>query len=528
MNNKQKYTDAELIQNLKDAALYYKHSPSTIEYDKYPNKICSNTCFRNRYGSWDNALALAELPFHKRTLSKKILIQNLKDVVSDLGYIPSRKEYNAHPLHICQSSTFYHYFRSWEDALQKSKLTQNYCTNYKHISRDAIIKSIYQLTETLGHTPIQKEYLSYPNRVCGLDYINKMFGSWNKMLEEIGLCKNRDRYIEESTLLKALYDAAINNPDIYAIKPLMLKTKYARNTYAKLGNAKEIKKKLYLTYGIKIEKKQCLKDSKDMYVLWVKKYITEYGRSPTSTEFQEYSGLNLSSLQPHKLINLNELIYQANGHLNHITSSAQRKLPASYIKQEIIWRIKTVYQELLKKGTPIYTDISHAVSEYCNRKTINKFFGSMKKAIETAKIPVKPTYGVYTEKELLNSLRKVAKSLGYSPTQKEYATHPLRLPNSINIFRNHFGSWNNVLIAAKLPARRYKTGMSKKMILKNLSEILKKIGHRPGWNEYQNMKDRFVSTVTLKKMFGSYKEAWDLVEGLKTQNKSKIKDGIMH
>lgn len=114
-----KYTREQLIHYMRKLSKELKHTPTAVEMNavkKYP----SSSTYRNRFGSWNSSLRIAELPVNVRTrYTKKELVESLKQLRKELGRRPVTSDLKDRPW-LASPSTYRKYFGSWKDSLKKA------------------------------------------------------------------------------------------------------------------------------------------------------------------------------------------------------------------------------------------------------------------------------------------------------------------------------------------------------------------------------------------------------------------------
>ena len=139
---------------------------------------------------------------------------------------------------------------------------------------------------------------------------------------------------------------------------------------------------------------------------------------------------------------------------------------------------------------------------------------------------------LYSEEELIEKLRQLAKNLGKTPTKLDVEIEE-NFP-SAGTFIHTFGSFNNALLAAGLtvpkPSAEASEKTSKRLRAKpsrlsdeQFLELLRlkasELGHPPTWLEI-TLDQRFPSPATLARKFGTYNSAI-LAAGLKPNEQHK-------
>ena len=172
-----------------------------------------------------------------------------------------------------------------------------------------------------------------------------------------------------------------------------------------------------------------------------------------------------------------------------------------YSKRKLLVLLKNFAKKIGR--TPRRKDI------YLNKNmpdpnTYKERFGSFNNAIKKAKLQITNSkYFYYSDKKLLNELRRLAKKLGRVPNKNDLKNY--RGAPSMWIYCNRFGSYNNAvkLIGLK-PNNIY--NYSKKELLSILKKIAKTLGHTPSVRDLQKIKG-IPCPVTYFNKFGSYDKA---------------------
>ena len=111
------------IESLCKVAEALGHSPTRREYEQNPYRLVSINTICKTFGSFSQAKKKAGLKYIKQgkpRFTQKELMENLKLVAGDIGHAPTTKEYNKHPLHIMNARTAIHNFGSWLDLCYES------------------------------------------------------------------------------------------------------------------------------------------------------------------------------------------------------------------------------------------------------------------------------------------------------------------------------------------------------------------------------------------------------------------------
>jgi hypothetical protein len=137
-------------------------------------------------------------------------------------------------------------------------------------------------------------------------------------------------------------------------------------------------------------------------------------------------------------------------------------------------------------------------------RTYQHHFGSWLEALEAAGIEPEPSQTGYTREELLESLRDLAGRLGCAPRTDDLDDDP-RTPSS-STYRRHFGSWLKALEAAGIQPGPSQTGYSCDELLDNLRMLARELGRAPAGREMSARKD-LPHASTYWKRFGTWNAA---------------------
>jgi len=109
-------SDAELIEELQRVADVVEDAPTVREFDEYGDY--SELTVRNRFGSWSEALAAADLDGSnaKRPVPKADLIEELQALAAELGEPPTVEQMDDRGER--WASVYQERFGSWNDALE--------------------------------------------------------------------------------------------------------------------------------------------------------------------------------------------------------------------------------------------------------------------------------------------------------------------------------------------------------------------------------------------------------------------------
>ena len=164
-----------------------------------------------------------------------------------------------------------------------------------------------------------------------------------------------------------------------------------------------------------------------------------------------------------------------------------------YTDQEVLDDIKRVAEEYNDTSFKTYKKYGK-FSEGC----IDGHFGNYTTAIKMLGLEMK-IHRFVTKEELIEDIKKVFEQTGIT-SRENYLQHG---KYSRQIIKNHFGSWNNMLIELGYKVNMYKPNQyTKDDILDDYLQLSVKYGELIGCNEYRN-KGKFSQPI-IDHTFGSF------------------------
>jgi len=164
-----------------------KPSLTKEEYDKH-GRFCSAT-MRNRFGSWNKALAQSGLKVKKRIdIPCEELLSDLKSTASKIGMqTVTREDYRQHGNF--SEATIVRQFGNWAAALNAANLKP---TGWKPpATEEELFDNMASVWEHVGRQPKQKDFVHPVSRYSETTYVNH-FGSWRAALEAFIAYMNLD------------------------------------------------------------------------------------------------------------------------------------------------------------------------------------------------------------------------------------------------------------------------------------------------------------------------------------------------
>lgn len=229
-NSKQKYTDEELINDLRSVANSLgKKSLKQRDYCKKNGAKYNIKTALKRFRNWDTTLKTAGLEGEKslkgmeygeKSIKDEVLLADLIRVADELKNPNiTLRDYNKYGKYT--SVTMGDRFGSWNKAKEKANLEVIYKTNN---SNEELFQNILDLWTLLGRQPRYGEVISPISKFNGSTYARR-FGSWSAALEAFIEYTNSDNYNEETNKNESSL-IPINSPNQKDIRPCKeIKTK---------------------------------------------------------------------------------------------------------------------------------------------------------------------------------------------------------------------------------------------------------------------------------------------------------------
>lgn len=143
-----------------------------------------------------------------------------------------------------------------------------------------------------------------------------------------------------------------------------------------------------------------------------------------------------------------------------------------------------------------------------NPSTYRTRFGSWTKAKELAGISTTNKFGIKTEKELLESLKRFYALEGRAPAQRECKSeNNLYGPNT---YKDSFGSWDSALYKAGIPKASIRCNqVEEDVLIESISRFYKETGRAPRHEDCNNLEEYtyLKSHMVYKRRFGTFTQA---------------------
>jgi hypothetical protein len=116
---RRRYTDDEILAELRAAAERLGRSPSMREFAKDPAARVHPQTVIEHFGTWNAAKRAAGL-FPRRFLTREELLQQLRDLGEELGRVPNARDLAARRRSLPSASLYAHTFGSLGNALREA------------------------------------------------------------------------------------------------------------------------------------------------------------------------------------------------------------------------------------------------------------------------------------------------------------------------------------------------------------------------------------------------------------------------
>lgn len=427
------------------------------------------------YGSWNIVKTLLKEDFvtakPKRTLKRNITAEEKENLKIELGNsiieltktlmkVPTIVQLKEEKISI---SKVMRYFGSWNKAKEELKLNE--------IEKDVIIN---ELTETQKMTTERISVKDLNDADINVGRVKKLFGSWKKAYNEIGLEKARKECVKERVI--DLTNKLQRTPSCKEIKqegiPLLFITRETpwrevkseweldkiSNSYT-INEIIQLSKNIDYTPTIQEIRENNIKPHRlfklhggwnkvremiglPKHSIYSNTYINEMesklldlaeenGKTPTYS-LAKASEINVSALK------------SRHSSWNNVLFNLGLKLNSKYTDEAIVSLTKNVKDlaEMIGK-TPTIKDLK----EYgIAINPLRRKYGSLEECFDSiGLIPNTQTDKTYTKEKVLNSIKNLADKMGKIPSAKKTKEEGIKITRLIK----ELGSWKNVKESVK-------------------------------------------------------------------------------
>jgi len=372
------------------------------------------------------------------------VVDNIKCICDDLGYIPKRKEYCRHPLSIYKNpKTLCEHFGNWESFLINQKILPptGYAGTilqdlYKTILANSEL-SLYQAIKISGHSPSRttKRYGSLEN-IAKLLYNTYGIQIMPRAKKDMNIV--RKALIADYKRIRNILNRPPNDKEYRKMTNIVNAPVLVYNVFQRYSNLALAAGDMIIRGKFKTEDRrqyyiQCLKDAVKQ-LKKTKKIIT----AKNALQLCPFSGSAIDRM----FGNYRKWFGAANIPWH---KAYQYRWPT---KKEVLESIR-----LAAYGRPSisFEQYKHSPYQICTFDMIKILFGSWYNAVHKLGLKIRKHRGnLYTNKTIIIGLRKVAQHINGKITMSVYDKWKDDIMASSITVGRRFGSWDNALKAAGL------------------------------------------------------------------------------
>lgn len=182
---RKKYSNNELLERLRKFEIEEGRPPKEEDFKNNPKYPGFNT-YHKRFGSWNNALQMAELKLEKRfeKYTDKELLEHLMKFEREEGRSPEAKDFVNNPDYPGYS-VYQLRFGSWNNALQMAEL-QTKKGGVQVYTDKELLEYLRRFGDEKRRPPTEEYFKNNPKCPSYNTYISR-FGGWQKALKLVGL-----------------------------------------------------------------------------------------------------------------------------------------------------------------------------------------------------------------------------------------------------------------------------------------------------------------------------------------------------
>jgi len=403
-----KYTEEELLEHLHQLADELGKDTPTLrdmqEIGDYPE-----SAYRNKFGSWNEAVERAGLDVNKNTdYTEEELLGEVNRLAEEVGRVPD--VYDLREEGKFSKCPYRQTFGGWNNALREAGYEPNQRWEY---SREELLELIYNCSIEYIKRPSYLDMREFSG-VSQMAFINE-FGSWRDALEECNFRVPEEgddgghRRTDDEILLELYKLARTHRRRIDDLRQKHLEeydTPLSSGyVHERFGDWDTVVDKLH---GVAHYEYIDLEMREEMY-----KLNKKLGRTPTSGDFDEYSDMSHKTVQE-RMGSWKEFLDFCK--LKKSKAPAEGTSRPNISREKLINELKTVGEKL---GRPLSTkDVKqHARFAY---STYARRFGGLEDALEEAGLErTTLTPQKIQKEELLEELRRLNEELDRPPKRRD-------------------------------------------------------------------------------------------------------------
>jgi hypothetical protein len=436
------------------------------------NRYECDICGRNFDSASGRGLHMGAV--HDTEEVRVTLITELQNLANKLDRTPTQSDMGEDGRYAV--STYQRKFGSWNEALKEAGFEINHEVN---ISKSDLIDELQSLTNELGRTPLKQD-MNREGAYCASVYADR-FGSWNSVLEEIGLELNRERNINESDLLSELQNLADELGRTPFQQDMNQEGSYSISIYiSRFGSWNNALSEADLEVNVERN------ITKSSLVNELTRLANELGRTPVSRDMEKKGAYNVSTYA--------DRFGSWNNALNEADLDLNREVNIS--KSNLVGELEDLADEIGE--TPVARDMNQE-GEYSEQAYLSEF-GSWNNALKQAGLEVNREHNI-SKSNLLAELQDLADRLGRTPIALDMSQQGAY---SSSVYEKEFGSWNDALSEAGFDVNR-ENNISESALLAELQDLADGLGRAPTVSD-MSQQGAYSSSV-YEKEFGSWNDA---------------------
>jgi Homing endonuclease associated repeat len=193
------------------------------------------------------------------------------------------------------------------------------------------------------------------------------------------------------------------------------------------------------------------------------------------------------------------------GRWDRVLVTAGLTPPAGWTRERVIAALRADTTE--RGRAPRQSDWPSATEQRPSARTVLAMFdGSWNAALDAAGLPVSYQHG-WTRERVIEALRTDARTRGRPPRMAEWLNSGPGRP-TVGVVRNHFGSWNDGLRAARLDVTHELDKWTRETVLAALRRLQHELGRPPNSSElYRSPGPEYPNAAIVSRKLGSWEQA---------------------